>query len=110
MVFIRPAIMQKQTDSDYYTRRKYDISREAQLMGSAGSIPLIGGQRPIMAPFDAVNQPRPAEPIPAPAPQSGNGAYVPPTAQETPPPPPPSGAAPALPVPLPADPIPASQP
>lgn len=104
MVFIRPAILHKQTDGDYYTRRKYDISREAQLMGSAGSIPLIGGQRPIMSPFDTVNQPRPAEPLPGPAPQSGNGAYVPPTAQETPPP---SGAAPALPVPLPADPDPA---
>ncbi|EIT69586.1 MULTISPECIES: type II secretion system secretin GspD [Hydrocarboniphaga] len=112
MVFIRPAILHKQADGDYYTRRKYDISREAQLMGSAGSIPLIGGQRPIMSPFDTVNQPRPPEPASGPAPQSANnGAYVPPTAQETPPAPtPPTGAAPALPVPLPADPIPATQP
>jgi len=53
MVFIRPAIVRTQAEGDYYTRRKYDSAREAQLTGTAGSIPLIGGTRPVMPSFDA---------------------------------------------------------
>ncbi|MDB5967687.1 MAG: gspD [Hydrocarboniphaga sp.] len=52
MVFIRPAIVRTQAQGDYYTRRKYDSAREAQLNGTAGSIPLIGGTRPVMPGFD----------------------------------------------------------
>ncbi|WP_428312216.1 type II secretion system secretin GspD [Hydrocarboniphaga sp.] len=52
MVFIRPAIVRTQAEGDYYTRRKYDSAREAQLNGTAGSIPLIGGTRPVMQGWD----------------------------------------------------------
>ncbi|SHG51424.1 general secretion pathway protein D [Hydrocarboniphaga daqingensis] len=65
MVFIRPAIVRTQGEGDYYTRRKYESAREAQLTGTAGSIPLIGGTRPVMPGFDAASRDRlPASPAP----------------------------------------------
>lgn len=56
MVFVRPAIVRTQAEGDYYTRRKYDSAREAQLNGTAGSIPLIGGTRPVMPGWNKATQ------------------------------------------------------
>jgi general secretion pathway protein D len=69
MVFIRPAILQKQSDGDYYTRRKYEQSREVQLVG--GRIPLIGGIRPVMPDYETITldrRPADAEPSAIPPP------------------------------------------
>ncbi|MGQ0529405.1 MAG: type II secretion system secretin GspD [Panacagrimonas sp.] len=54
MVFIKPAILRKQSEGDYYSRSKYEALRGAQLTDSSkGSIPLIGGQRILLEPYDA---------------------------------------------------------
>ena len=51
MVFIRPTILRKQDDADYYTRKKYDSLRAAQL--EAARITQTGrGQQPVLLPFD----------------------------------------------------------
>lgn len=54
MVFIKPAILRKQSDGDYYSRLKYDSVRQLQSSSAdQGAIPLIGGQRIILEPYDA---------------------------------------------------------
>lgn len=53
MLFIRPSILRKQSDGDYYTRRKYDAVREAQIHANiGGAVPLVGGHRPVLETFD----------------------------------------------------------
>lgn len=52
MLFIRPSILRKQSDGDYYTRLKYDAVRQAQINASAGSLPLSDTQRPVLQSFD----------------------------------------------------------
>ena len=52
MLFIRPSILRTQNDGDYYSRRKYDAVREAQINATNGAIPLVGGQRPVLKSFD----------------------------------------------------------
>ena len=52
MLFIRPSILRTQNDGDYYSRRKYDAVREAQINATNGAIPLVGGQRPVLKTFD----------------------------------------------------------
>lgn len=70
MLFIRPSILRKRTDGDYYTRRKYDAVREAQINANVGgAVPLIGGQRPVMESFDNyLKSMPPVVDAPAPAP------------------------------------------
>jgi general secretion pathway protein D len=67
MLFIRPSILRKESDGDYYTRRKYDAVRQAQIGASNGAVPLIGGQRPVMEGFDQYRQealpPAPPPPV-----------------------------------------------
>lgn len=55
MVFIKPAILRKQTEGDYYSRRKYDSIRDLQQQTARGgdAVPLIGGQRIVLEPYDA---------------------------------------------------------
>ncbi len=54
MVFIKPAILRKQSEGDYYSRLKYDSVRQLQSSSAdQGAIPLIGGQRIILEPYDA---------------------------------------------------------
>lgn len=53
MLFIRPSILRTVADGDYYTRRKYDAVRQAQLDADGGNrVPLVGGQRPLLMPLD----------------------------------------------------------
>ncbi|SFF40250.1 general secretion pathway protein D [Fontimonas thermophila] len=51
MLFIRPSILRKRIQSDYYTRKKYDAVRQAQVDAATGAGPLIGSQRPILRPL-----------------------------------------------------------
>ncbi|HUP92425.1 MAG TPA: type II secretion system secretin GspD [Solimonas sp.] len=82
MVFIRPSILRKATDGDYYTRRKYDAVRHDQIHSVTGAVPLVGGRRPILQDLEDYRlTAQPPEP-PPPAP-----------VQQPPPSEPPGGAA-----------------
>lgn len=81
MLFIRPSILRKQSDGDYYTRKKYDAVRQAQIDAGPGAVPLVGGQRPVLPTLDEYQRnlgqspltqgtPPAATPAPAPAPSS----------------------------------------
>jgi general secretion pathway protein D len=78
MVFLRPVILRGREDGDYYTRRKYDASRTAQIVATPGDVPLLGGERPILRPYDAYTGDNPVRP----------------TVLDVPPPPPVISAAP----------------
>jgi general secretion pathway protein D len=53
MMFIHPVILRGPVEMDYYTRKKYETIRSSQIQASEGGpIPLIGGQRPVLKPFD----------------------------------------------------------
>ncbi|WP_295685412.1 type II secretion system secretin GspD [uncultured Nevskia sp.] len=87
MIFIHPVILDDRKDADYYTRKRYDGVRNAELRAAQGAVPLIGGARPVLAPFDnyaadqqaakdanpvsppMVQEPGP-EPVPNPAPRT----------------------------------------
>lgn len=62
MVFIRPTILRSQVDGDYYTRRKYDAVRQAQIDSGRGAIPLIGGQRPVLERYERFQEAQPPAP------------------------------------------------
>ncbi len=103
VLFIRPAILRDVQEADYYTRRKYDAAREAQINQQnrprnsvlpRGPIPVLPkyedyqrqGTPPALVPMQA-----PAEAAPAPAPEP-----VPPAVPEaSPPAAPPAEEAPA---------------
>ncbi|WP_420465313.1 type II secretion system secretin GspD [Panacagrimonas sp.] len=54
MIFIKPAILRRAADGDYYSRRKYEDLRTLQHSSGAGKrIPLIGGERILLDPYDA---------------------------------------------------------
>lgn len=52
MIFIHPVILDDRKDADYYTRKRYDGVRNAEVRAAQGAVPLIGGARPVLAPFD----------------------------------------------------------
>ncbi|MBI3171219.1 MAG: type II secretion system secretin GspD [Hydrocarboniphaga effusa] len=58
MVFIRPIILRGTEEMDYYTRRKYDALRNAQLE-DGGPVPLVGGTRPLVQNFDDYQELKP---------------------------------------------------
>lgn len=92
VIFIHPVKLSKADDGDFYTRRKYDELRVDQINGAKGPLPLIGGSRPVLQPYDEylrqANAPTPAPVAPSP----------------TVPPLPTSGVAPTLPAPAPLTP------
>jgi general secretion pathway protein D len=67
MLFIRPSILRKQSDGDYYTRKKYDSVRQAQIDAGSGAIPLVGGQRPVLPTLDQYQRDLGQPPSPPPA-------------------------------------------
>ncbi|HVT35944.1 MAG TPA: type II secretion system secretin GspD [Nevskiaceae bacterium] len=81
MVFIKPSILRKEIDGDYYTRRKYEAVRQAQIDASVGSSSAVGGSRPLLEnleDYKAVAAPKPAvEPQVAPAPGAASPAPAP---------------------------------
>ncbi|HZP12066.1 MAG TPA: type II secretion system secretin GspD [Nevskiaceae bacterium] len=72
MLFLHPVILRGPVEMDYYTRKKYDQTRDSQIEAAKGAVPLIGGTRPVMLPFDKRDKdltPTPANPPVAPAQQ-----------------------------------------
>ncbi len=88
MLFIRPSVLRKREEGDYYTRKKYEAVRQAQIDAGTGAGPLLGVRRPVLRPLGEWGDDAP----PA-APAAGNRAPLPQTAP---------GAAPAEPAPAPA--------
>ncbi|HEX4895056.1 MAG TPA: type II secretion system secretin GspD [Solimonas sp.] len=66
MLFIRPTILRKQAEGDYYTRKKYEAVRQAQIDAGRGAVPLIGGRHPVLPMFDTYLAPPPPPPAAAP--------------------------------------------
>ncbi|MEW6168586.1 MAG: type II secretion system secretin GspD [Pseudomonadota bacterium] len=74
MLFIRPSVLRKRTEGDYYTRKKYDALRQAQIDAGTGAGPLIGSRRPVLRPLSEWTE--------TPELQPGSGAAAPPAAIE----------------------------
>jgi len=88
MVFLRPVILRKRGEADYYTARKYNGVRDAQLLQAGqGDVPLVGGPKPVLLPIEqylrdntapdfpdeAADDPRAGKPAEAVAPGSVEG-------------------------------------
>ncbi|TXH04929.1 MAG: type II secretion system protein GspD [Nevskiaceae bacterium] len=73
MLFIRPSILRTESDGDYYTRRKYDAVRQAQIDASNGALP-VEGQRPVLQTYPDYQA---ALPSPAPAAPAGEAPAAP---------------------------------
>ncbi len=80
MIFIHPVILDDRTEADYYTRKRYDGVRNAEVRAAQGAVPLIGGARPVLPQFDSYEPyAKPAEtpplevvpPAPSAAPETG---------------------------------------
>lgn len=71
MIFIHPVILGDRDDGDYYSRKRYDYIRNAQIKSAGGAVPLIGGTRPILLPYESYQDKKP--PV-APAPAAGAAA------------------------------------
>ncbi len=52
VVFIHPTILRTRDDGDYFTRKKYDVVRSAQIGATNGALPLIGGKRSALPEYD----------------------------------------------------------
>lgn len=68
MVFIRPAILKRDQDVDYYTRRKYDAVRQSQIeqINKPRSSLLPRSPAPVMQPYQEYQRDRPPQPAVAP--------------------------------------------
>lgn len=53
MIFIHPVILDDRTEADYYTRKRYDGVRNAEVRAAQGAVPLIGGARPVLPQYDS---------------------------------------------------------
>ncbi|HET7797684.1 MAG TPA: secretin N-terminal domain-containing protein, partial [Nevskia sp.] len=89
MIFIHPVILDDRSDADYYTKKRYDGVRNAEVRAAQGAVPLIGGARPVLPQFDGYDVPPPAAPKAADAAPSGPSAStapasVPPSADAAP--------------------------
>lgn len=51
MLFLRPQILRKRIEADYYTQMKYEHLRDSQL-DAGRRVPLIGGERPLLREFE----------------------------------------------------------
>jgi len=90
MIFIHPVILDDRSDADYYTKKRYDGVRNAEVRAAQGAVPLIGGARPVLPQFDGYDVPPPAAPKAADAAPAGPSASTAPAAV-----PPSADAAPA---------------
>ncbi len=57
MMFIRPSVLRKRDDGDYYTRIKYNSIRQAQINAATGAAPLLGTTRPILGEIETWEDP-----------------------------------------------------
>jgi general secretion pathway protein D len=87
MIFIHPVILRTREEGDFYTRRKYDGTREAEIRAANGAIPLLGGSRPTLYRYEDYvresNKPASATDVSAPkdgppgaAPSSGSSSSI----------------------------------
>jgi len=72
MIFLHPVILREREQGDYFTRRKYEDTRQAQIGAANGPAPTIGGRPPVLYHYDEYlehsNLPQAAAPDAAPAP------------------------------------------
>jgi general secretion pathway protein D len=92
MVFIRPAILRTEAETDYYTRRKYDAVRQSQIdqVNRPRSSLLPRPPAPVLPRYDDLERDRPAPSpaaAPAPAPAPAPAAEPAPASTEPLPPP-----------------------
>lgn len=80
MLFIRPSVLRKRVQGDYYTRKKYESVRQSQVDAATGAGPMIGGQRPVLRPIEQWSELPPEE---APTPANAPAASEPETETET---------------------------
>ena len=52
MIFLHPVILRERGESDYFTRRKYEDTRQAQIGAANGPAPTVGGRPPVMTHYD----------------------------------------------------------
>ncbi len=52
MIFLHPVILRERTEGDYYTKRKYEDTRQAEIRAANGPVPLIGGRPPVLYHYD----------------------------------------------------------
>lgn len=57
MIFIKPAILRKQAEGDYYSRLKYESLRQLQLTSQPGAVPIIGGTHSVLQPYSELATP-----------------------------------------------------
>ena len=87
MLFIHPVILRGPVEMDYYTRKKYNDTRDSQVEAAKGAVPLIGGTRPVMQVYD--KREKDLTPTPASPPTTAQpAATAAPTASPAAPPPP----------------------
>ncbi|HZR36660.1 MAG TPA: type II secretion system secretin GspD [Nevskia sp.] len=48
MIFVHPAILRERIEGDYYTQRKYEDTRQAEIRAANGPVPLLGGRPPVL--------------------------------------------------------------
>ena len=72
MIFLHPQILRERGESDYYTRRKYEDTRQAQIGAGNGPTPVLGAKPPVLDHYDETlrrdTPPAAAEPAAAPGP------------------------------------------
>ena len=56
MIFVHPVILRERGEGDWYTRRKYDSTRDAQLRAANGPAPPVGGRQPVLYNWDEYRQ------------------------------------------------------
>lgn len=56
MIFVHPVILRQRDEGDYFTRRKYQDTRQEEINASNGPVPLIGGKPPILYQYDEYQQ------------------------------------------------------
>ncbi len=83
MIFIHPVILDDRSEADYYTRKRYDGVRSAEVRAAQGAVPLIGGARPVLPQYDSYEPYAAPAPPPAAAPAPAPEAVAPP-AQDVP--------------------------
>ncbi|MEQ1438615.1 type II secretion system secretin GspD [Fontimonas sp. SYSU GA230001] len=94
MLFIRPSVLRKRSEGDYYTRKKYESVRQAQVDAATGAGPMIGSQRPVLRPIEQWSE---MPPTPAPAAPESDAGTTPELLPEATPAPQPEDAPPSSP-------------
>ena len=57
MIFVHPVILRQRDEGDYFTRNKYQDTRQFEINAANGPVPLIGGKAPVIEPYeDAVKR------------------------------------------------------